>query len=164
MIITKNTIPTLSYTLKDPEGTIIDQANKDEPFAYLHGANNIIVGLEKALEGKAVGDTLDVTIPPEEAYGIRNDVLIQEIPRSMFGNIDDEQLVAGAQFHAQTDNGFETVTITSVDGEAVVIDANPPLAGVTLNFVVEVLDVCAATDEEVAHGHVHTAGDCGHDH
>lgn len=164
MIITKNTVPTLSYTLKDPEGNIIDQASNDEPFAYLHGANNIIIGLENALEGKTIGDQLDVTIPPEEAYGVRNDALMQEIPRQMFGDVDEKQLVAGAQFHAQTDNGFETITIASVNADTVVIDANPALAGVTLNFVVEVLDVRAATDEEVAHGHVHMAGGCGHDH
>jgi FKBP-type peptidyl-prolyl cis-trans isomerase SlyD len=164
MVITHNTVATLAYTLKDPEGNIIDQASKDEPFAYLHGASNIIIGLEKELEGKVVGDTLDVTIPPEDGYGHRNEALMQEIPRSMFGDIDEKQLVPGAQFHAQTDGGFETITIASVDGDKVVIDANPALAGVTLNFVVEVLEVRDATEEEIAHGHVHAAGGCGHHH
>ena len=164
MKIEKNKVASLSYTLKNAEGQILDQADKDSPFQYLHGAGGIIKGLEDALENKEVSDSFSVTITPENAYGERDEKLTESVPREMFEGISDENLVAGAQFHAQTANGTQVITIDSVDGDTVKIDANHPLAGQTLHFDVDVLDIRDATEEEVAHGHPHAPGGCGHDH
>ena len=164
MKIEKNKVASLGYTLKNAEGQILDQADKDSPFQYLHGAGGIIKGLEDALENKEVNDSFSVTITPENAYGERDEKLTESVPREMFEGISDENLVAGAQFHAQTANGTQVITIDSVDGDTVKIDANHPLAGQTLHFDVDVLDIRDATEEEVAHGHPHAPGGCGHDH
>ena len=164
MKIEKNKVASLGYTLKNAEGQILDQADKDSPFQYLHGAGGIIKGLEDALENKEVSDSFSVTITPENAYGERDEKLTESVPREMFEGISDENLVAGAQFHAQTANGTQVITIDSVDGDTVKIDANHPLAGQTLHFDVDVLDIRDATEEEVAHGHPHAPGGCGHDH
>lgn len=164
MNITKHAVVSLGYTLTNNNGDILDQADADTPFVYLHGANNIIPGLEHALADKETGFSDKVTIAPELGYGLRDDSLTQKIPKEMFGNIDEEQLKPGARFQAQTDVGIETITIEAVDDTHITIDANHPLAGETLHFDVSVLDIRTATEEEIAHGHVHAAGGCGHDH
>ena len=162
MQIAQHTVATLSYTLKNAQGEVLDQADASHPFVYLHGANNIIPGLENALSGKQANDSLDVVIPPEQAYGVRDDRLTQQVPRSMFAGVDDSQLVPGARFHAQTNAGTETIIISAVEGDNVTIDANHPLAGETLHFSVTVLEVRPATRDEVSHGHAHGPG--GHHH
>jgi len=159
MQIAQNTVASLSYTLKNDQGDILDQADTENPFVYLHGAQNIIPGLEEALEGKQTDDAVAVSIPPENAYGERDDRLTQEVPRNLFAGVDETQLIPGAQFQAQTNAGTEVITVTSVDGDTVSIDANHPLAGETLHFDVKVLDVREATDGEVEHGHAHGAED-----
>jgi FKBP-type peptidyl-prolyl cis-trans isomerase SlyD len=161
MSIAQNKAVTLAYTLKDDKGNILDQADAQQPFIYLHGTGGIIPGLEKALENKTTDDQFSVTIEPKDGYGEVNDNLTQEVPREMFGGIDDSQLVVGAVFHAQTNAGVETVTIKKLEGDTVTIDSNHPLAGTTLNFDVTVLDVRDATEEELAHGHIHAGGGCG---
>ena len=155
MSLTKNQVASVAYTLKNGDDEIIDQATKDSPMTFLHGVGGMIPGFEKALEGKNVGDSFNIVIEAADAYGERNDALTQDVPREMFGDVPDEQLVAGAQFQAQTDAGVEVITIVSVDGDTVKIDANHPLAGMTLHFDVELLDIRDATEEEIAHGHVH---------
>lgn len=162
MQIAQHTVVGLSYTLKNDRGDILDQADASHPFVYLHGAGNIIPGLENVLVGKQTGESLDVTIPPEMAYGIRDERMTQQVPRNMFAGVDEQHLVPGAQFHAQTNAGTETITIAAVDGDTVTIDANHPLAGETLHFSVTVLNVRAATRDEVSHGHAHGPG--GHHH
>ena len=165
MNIGKNKVATLTYTLKNDNGEVLDQADENSPFQYLHGAGGIIKGLETALEDKTSGDSFNVTIAPEDAYGVRDDKLTEAVPRSMFEGISDENLVPGAQFHASTAHGTQVITIAGVDGDMVQIDANHPLAGETLHFDVGVQDVRDATEEEIAHGHPHQAGGCGnHDH
>ncbi len=156
MQIENEKVVTLHYKLTDDKGEVIDQSN-DGSFAYLHGAKNIIPGLEDALTGKNAGDKFDVTIAPEQGYGERNDAMLQEVPREMFESGVDIQV--GTQFHAQGPNG-ETlvVTVVEVKDDKVVVDGNHPLAGVPLNFDVEVVDVRDATAEEIEHGHVHGAG------
>jgi len=163
MKITQNKVATLSYTLKNDNDDILDRADENQPFLYMHGTGGIIAGLEKALEEKAVGDNFNVSILPEDAYGVRDDKLTEEVPRNMFEGIADENLVAGAQFHAQTAHGTQIITIAGVEGDTVSIDANHPLAGETLHFDVAVLDIRDATEEEIAHGHPHAAGGCGSD-
>lgn len=164
MKITQHKIATLTYTLKNDDEQILDQAEENNPFLYMHGAGGIIPGLEKALEEKAVGDSFQVSILPADAYGLRDDKLVEEVPRNMFEGIEDDQLVAGAQFHAQTAQGTQVITIAGVEGDTVSIDANHPLAGETLHFDVAVMDIRDATEEEIAHGHPHVEGGCGHDH
>ncbi|PID46106.1 MAG: peptidylprolyl isomerase [Proteobacteria bacterium] len=162
MIIAKNTIATLHYTLKDDNDEVLDVADANHPFLYMHGVGGMIPGLEKALENKKVGDKVVVSVAPAEAYGERNPTLTQDVPREMFENISDEDLVVGAQFHAKTDQGMEIITVAAVDGDTIKIDGNHPMAGETLHFDVDVVDVREATEEEISHGHPHGPG--GHQH
>jgi len=160
MQIAPNKVVTLNYTLKDNDGTLIDESH-DSSFVYLHGADNIVTGLEDALTGKLSGDKMNVTIAPEEAYGIYDESRIESVPREMFP--DDTEIEQGMQFHAQGPNEQPImVTVIGVEEGKVSIDGNHPLAGVELNFDVEVMDVRDATTEEIEHGHVH--GPHGHDH
>lgn len=162
MQISNNKVVSLDYVLTDDQGQVIDRSDEGSTFAYLHGARNIIPGLEKALEGHQSGDSVKVTVPPQEAYGERDDHLTQVLDRSRFEGVDELQV--GMQFHAGNADGtgIQVVTITALNGDEVTIDANHPLAGVTLNFDVTVRDVREATAEELEHGHVHGPG--GHEH
>lgn len=160
MNISNNCVASFHYTLTDNTGKVLDSSEGQEPLSYLHGAGNIIPGLEKALVGKTVGDKLNVSVAAAEAYGERDDSMIQQLDSSMFSGID--QIEVGMEFHAETEHGLQVVTVTNVEGDQVTIDGNHPLAGVDLNFDVEVTDVREATQEEVAHGHAHGAG--GHHH
>ncbi len=154
MQIAKNAVVAIDYTLRDTDGEVLDASPEGQPLQYLHGAGNIIPGLEKALEGKAAGDDVDVSIPPADAYGERDERLQQDVPKSMFEGV--EQIEAGMRFQAQTQSGPQVVTVAAVTGDQVTVDANHPLAGQTLNFKVKVSDVRAASDEEIEHGHVHS--------
>ena len=160
MNISPNSVASIHYTLTDGQGKVIDTSEGQEPLAYLHGAGNIIPGLEKALLGKTVGDKFTVSIPAAEAYGVRDDSMVQELPSNMFSGIDNIEV--GMEFHAETEHGLQVVTVTSVEGDNVTIDGNHPLAGVDLTFDVEVADIRAASAEEIEHGHAHGAG--GHHH
>ena len=150
MQLTKNKVATLNYTLTDDEGNIIDQST-DGTFSYLHGANNIIPGLENALEGKESGDEISVKIEPADAYGERNLENIQKVSRSMFP--PDMEIKAGMRFNAQTSTGQAVaVTVTAVEGDEIVVDGNHPLAGVALHFEVMLVEIREATDEELKVG------------
>ena len=160
MQIEQNSVVTLHYTLKDNDGNVIDQSD-DGSFLYLHGAMNIIPGLENALAGKSAGDEFSVSVSPEEGYGAKDPERIQEVPKEMFDNADE--IKPGVQFHAQgPDGNAVVVTVVEVKDEAVVIDGNHALAGVELNFEVKIVDVREASEEEISHGHVH--GEHGHQH
>lgn len=159
MTISANKVVTLDYTLTDDSGEILDQS-RDGQFAYLHGANNIIPGLEDALTGKAEGDSLNVKVSPEQGYGVRDENLSQVVGIEMFESPDDVKV--GLQFQAESADGKRIViTVTSIDGDQVTIDGNHPLAGVNLNFDVTVVNVRDATEQEISHQHVHAHG---HDH
>jgi FKBP-type peptidyl-prolyl cis-trans isomerase SlyD len=160
MQIAKNTAVQINYTLKNDAGEVLDSSEGAEPLAYLQGNGNLIPGLEKALEGKRAGDAVNVTIPPEDAYGVRDDSLIQDVPRSAFEGIADIEV--GMQFHAESNHGPRTVTVTKVAPDTVTVDGNHPLADQTLHFAVKIIDVREASQEELSHGHVHGAG--GHHH
>ena len=161
MNISHQKVASLTYTLKNDEGEILDKADENNPFLYMHGVGGIIKGLEEALEDKTTGDSFTVMVLPEDAYGERDDKLTEAVSRDMFEGIPDEELTAGAQFHAQTAQGTQVITIAGVDGDTINIDANHPLAGETLHFDVAVNDVRDATEEEIAHGHPHAPGGCG---
>ncbi len=162
MKIEKNTVASLAYQLTIEDGVVVDQSTVDAPLDYLHGHNNLITGLERELEGKVAGDQFTVTIAPEDAYGEHNEDLVQRVPADVFQGVDE--LEVGMRFLADTDQGPIPVEITEVDGDEVVVDGNHMLAGQSLTFTVEVVAVRAATEDEIAHGHIHQAGGCGHDH
>ena len=160
MQIQKNRVVSIHYTLANKQGEVIDSSEGQGPLTYLHGENQLINGLEKALEGKEPGENVNVTVPPEEAYGPVLTELFQEVPRSAFANI--ENLHDGMQLQAQTEEGqIRHVRVVKVGDDTVKIDVNHPLAGEELHFDVTVENVREATAEEVDHGHVHD-GDHAH--
>jgi FKBP-type peptidyl-prolyl cis-trans isomerase SlyD len=160
MSIAKDKVVSIDYTLTGETGQVIDTSQGKQPLAYLHGAGNIIPGLEDALEGKNQGDTVKVTIQPEQAYGKKDDRLVQQVPRTAFQGV--QQIAPGMQFQANTPQGPRIITVVAVADEQITIDANHPLAGQTLNFDVNIVAIRDATDEEKTHGHAHGAG--GHHH
>lgn len=160
MVIAKDQVVAINYTLKNDKGETIDSSEGRGPLVYLHGHGNIIPGLESELEGKTKGTKLQVSVSPEEAYGVRNEQMVQAVPKSQFDGIDN--LSVGMQFQLDTPQGPMVVTAIEVRDEEVVLDGNHPLAGETLHFDVEVHEVRAGTDEEISHGHVH--GEGGHQH
>ncbi|NER60752.1 peptidylprolyl isomerase [Pseudomonas sp. MAFF212428] len=161
MLIAANKAVSIDYTLTNDAGEVIDSSSGGAPLVYLHGAGNIIPGLEKALEGRDAGAELKVAIEPEEAYGEYSAELVSTLNRSMFEGVDT--LEVGMQFHASAPDGqMQIVTIRDLDGDDVTVDGNHPLAGQRLNFEVKVISVRDASEEEVAHGHVH--GEGGHQH
>ncbi len=157
--IAKDQVVSFHYTLTGENGEILDKS-EGEPLVYLHGAHNIIPGLERALEGKSVGDKVQVTVQPEDGYGEYQADLVQEVPRDMFQGV--EHIEPGMQFQAQTDDGVSVVVVKAVDDQSIVVDGNHPMAGQILNFDVEITDIRNATDQEKAHGHAH--GPDGHHH
>lgn len=158
MQITDKTAVSIHYTLTNNGGEQLDSSVGDAPLVYLHGAGNIISGLEEALAGKKAGDKFNVTIPPEQGYGLIDNTMQQVVSKKMFEGMDIE---VGMQFHADVSYGSGVITITEINGDDITIDGNHPLAGESLTFDVEVLDVRPATADELAHGHVHGGG-CNH--
>ena len=160
MNVSKDTVVTFHYTLKNADGEEMESSAGRDPMSYLQGGNNIIVGLEKAMEGHAIGDKFSVTVEPEEAYGVRVDENIQRIPLKRLkglGKIKVDQIL-----NLQTDRGPVQVTVVKVGRFNVDVDANHPLAGETLTFNVDIADIREASEEEIEHGHVHGPG--GHQH
>ena len=160
MQIAQNSVAAFHYTLTDDEGQVVDSSEGRDPLTYIHGTGQIVPGLEKQMEGRAVGDNFTADVTPEEGYGVHRAELMQEVPREAFQGVDDIQ--PGMQFQGRGAQGEINVTVTKVEDGKVFIDGNHPLAGKALHFAVEVSDVREATAEELEHGHVHGAG--GHDH
>lgn len=144
------------YTLTNDQGDVLDTSSGKDPLGYVHGTGTIIPGLEQAMTGKSTGDSFKVSIEPEDAYGQHNQALVQRAPRQAFP--PDDTLEPGMQFQAQTEGGTQVVTILEVGEEEVVIDGNHPLAGMRLNFDVDIQEVRDATEEETSHGHAHGPG------
>jgi FKBP-type peptidyl-prolyl cis-trans isomerase SlyD len=161
MQIASQKVITIDYTLRDEAGELLDSSVDDGPLSYLHGSGNIIPGLESALEGKSEGDSLKVVVAPENAYGERDESLVQTVPRDRFPDGDIE---VGMRFRAQANGGPRVLTVVAVNDSDVTIDANHPLAGRTLSFDVTVRNVRDASAEELAHGHVHGDDDHHHHH
>lgn len=160
MKVAENIVVVIDYTLTDNDGKVIDSSEGAGPLAYLHGAGNIIPGLEDALLGKEAGDKVKASIEPVNAYGERHEELKQEVPAELFSGVDSVEV--GMQFQSETDQGPVLVTVVAVGNETITVDGNHPLAGVHLNFDVEVREVRAPSSEELEHGHVH--GEGGHQH
>ncbi len=148
------------YTLTDDAGEVLDSSRGREPLSYLHGAGSIVPGLERELAGKSAGDSFKVSVAPEDGYGPHHEGLTQVVPIAAFQGVENVQ--PGMQFTAQGPQGQMNVTVTSVEGGQVTVDANHPLAGKTLNFDIEVTEVRVASNEEIQHGHAH--GDHGDAH
>jgi FKBP-type peptidyl-prolyl cis-trans isomerase SlyD len=157
---TENPVVSIHYTLTNKAGEKLDSSVGGEPLTYIHGAGNIIPGLEKALSETTVGDKLTVTVEPEDTYGHRNDEQTQTVGKEMFEGIDNIEV--GMQFQADSSSGPAIVTVTEVNEDTITIDGNHPLAGEQLTFDVEVMEIRSATETEMEHGHIHGSG-CNHD-
>jgi FKBP-type peptidyl-prolyl cis-trans isomerase SlyD len=154
--IKKDSVVLFDYTLKDDGGEVIDNSSPGEPLAYLHGRGNLVAGLERELEGKSAGDKLSVKVAAAEGYGEYSKELIQKVPRRSLKGL--AKITVGMRLHAQTAHGPRAVTVTALTGDMVTLDGNHPLAGKNLNFDINVVQVRDATEEELAHGHVHGPG------
>jgi FKBP-type peptidyl-prolyl cis-trans isomerase SlyD len=159
MKLAQNTVGAFEYELTGPDGEVIDKSEPGQAMPYLHGAGNIIPGLEAELEGKVAGDELTVTVQPEMAYGKRDENMVQEVPREAFQGVDE--LEVGMRFTAESNAGPVPVVITAVAEKTVTVDGNHPLADMVLTFKVKVTEVREATPQEIEHGHAHAGG---HDH
>lgn len=158
MKIEKNKIVAIEYVLKDTDGKVLDSSHEAGAFEYLHGRGNLIVGLEKQLEGKEPGDKFSAVIEPAEAYGEYDPKLVTKVPRDQF---DPElEIKVGMAFQAESNGGPVIVHVTKVDDKEITVDANHELAGKNLCFDVEVKDVANASLEQVEAGSVYTGG-CG---
>lgn len=154
LLIGDNVVATIHYTLTDNDGETLDTSAGGDPLKYLHGAGNLIPGLEKELVGKTAGATLQVKVAPAEAYGELQPDMVEVVPKEAFQGV--ESIEPGMVFQAQGSDGeVRQIVVKSVEDEQITIDGNHPLAGVELNFDVEVLEVREATAEELSHGHVH---------
>ena len=161
MTIKRDSVVTMHYELRDAAGDLLDSSNEQEPLVYLHGANNIIVGLEEKLEGRNVGDEIKAEVSPEKGYGMPVEALIQEVPKAAFG-AEIEQVEVGMRFQAETEQGPVPVVVTAVENDMVTVDGNHPLAGKELFFTCSIVEIRDASQEEIDHGHVHGPG--GHHH
>lgn len=157
MRVTKETVVGIEYTLKDDKGNVLDSSSGHGPMEYLHGASNIIPGLEQGLEGLVAGDAKTVVVPPEQAYGEYSEKLLQRVPLERFG---ENKVEVGMRFHAETNLGMRVLVIRHLDEKEAVLDGNHELAGKTLTFDVKVVSVRAAELTELAHGHPHQEGGC----
>ena len=147
------------YTLTDSAGEVIDSSDGSDPLGYIHGTGGIIPGLQAEMAGKSAGDKFNCVIAPADAYGERNDEMIQKVPKEMFRDAPPEP---GMQFQTQPPAGPHIFTVVDVSDTEVTVDGNHALAGETLNFAIEITEIREATAEEKDHGHIHGPG--GHHH
>ena len=161
MHVTHNHVITLNYQLKDDNEVILDKSDDSEnPMVYLHGHRKMIRGFEAAIKGAVAGEKRAFTVMPADGYGLRNVNNTQRIPTKYLKH--EGKLSVGQSININTDNGVKPGTIIKVGKFNADVDMNHPLAGKNLHFEVEIVDIRAATAEEIAHGHVHGGGGCGH--
>jgi FKBP-type peptidyl-prolyl cis-trans isomerase SlyD len=151
MQATRGAVVSFNYTLTDDSGEVIDSSEGCAPLQYLHGFDNIIPGLESALEGVESGFKSVIVIEPADAYGDVDPEAIFEVEKDKFP--EGTEIYPGMQFAGETPNGDVPLTIVEVRDYSVIVDANHPLAGARLHFDVEVTDVRPATDEELTVGY-----------
>ena len=164
MKITDKTVAQFHYVLKNEAGEEIESSYGNEPLAYLHGASNTLPGLEKALANKETAEKFSVTLQPDEAYGERNEDLIERVPAKHLQGLPSKNAKwkVGMVAVVHTEQGQRQVTVVKTGKFMITVDINPPLAGKVLTFDIEIFDVRAATNEEIEHGHAHGVG--GHHH
>lgn len=160
MAIEDRKVVSFHYTLSNDQGEKLESSRERDPIVYMHGYRNIVPGLENAMTGKEAGDTFEVTVDPIEAYGERKPENVQRIPAKHFP--DARKLSPGQAVSLQTKQGPIQAVIVKVGRFNIDVDANHPLAGQTLTFDVEITGVRDATEEEIAHGHVHGPGGVDH--
>jgi FKBP-type peptidyl-prolyl cis-trans isomerase SlyD len=154
MTIADKKVVTLEFTVKNADtNEVIESSVGGEPLIYLHGFNNLVPGLETALTGKKVGDKYDVNVSAEEGYGVRDDSLVQEVPKAAFEGVEDVQV--GMEFTADGPDGPVVVEVTKIENDMVTIDSNHPLASIPLAFSGEIKDIREASSDELEHGHIH---------
>ena len=161
MKVGKDKVVLMHYTLKNDIGDVIDSSDGGDPLPFLQGHGNIISGLESALEGCKIGDKLDVSIDPEEGYGLRMQDAIQEIPSSSLQGVDEVKVGMQLQSQDKDGNAF-LVSVTKIEDDKITVDGNHPLAGQTLHFSVSIESIRKAEAEELSHGHVHADGQHNH--
>lgn len=160
MIVKKDAVVELCYTLTDKDGNVIDQAGKSDPMAYLHGYQNLLPKFEEQLEGKQQGDSVKFSLNPKDGYGEPRKELVIDVPRKDLEGLGDIQV--GMQFQSETPQGPMIFEVKALNADTVTVDGNHPLAGIELHFEVEVQGIRDSTSEEREHGHVHGPG--GHHH
>ncbi|HYP18157.1 MAG TPA: peptidylprolyl isomerase [Opitutus sp.] len=153
-------VVTFHYTLRDPEGRVLDTSAGADPITYLEGAGQIIDGLDEQLRAEPAGAKTRVVVPAAKAYGEHDPAQVQRVNRALLPVEGD--LKIGDAFQAGADRHAPVVTVAGIEGDEVLLDANHPLAGVDLTFDVEVVSARSATAEELRHGHAHGASgeDC----
>ncbi len=151
----------IHYTLRDDTGEVMDTSDGDEALMYLHGSGHIVPGLERALEGKTVGDAVTVRVPPEDGYGVRDAERVLRVSRKDIPAGPEPEV--GMELEAEGPDGDPLMLwVADIQGDEITLDGNHPLAGKTLHFEVAVHSVRDATEDEKHHGHVH--GPDGHHH
>ena len=162
MEIGNNKVATIHYELKNGEGQVLDSSAGREPLVYIQGIGMLIPGLEAKLSGQKAGDKVNAVIEPKDGYGDYQDANVHVVPKAGFQSEGDESLQVGMRVQVDTSQGQTIALVTKIEGDDVTLDLNHPLAGQTLHFAVEVVEVREATEEELSHGHVHGPG--GHQH
>ncbi len=160
MQIEKNKIVTFTYILSNADGEELERGDANNPSAYLHGYSNILYALETAMNGREAGDSFEVTLPPEQCYGLRSEDARQRVPIKHL--LSKGKLRPGMVVKINSSNGPKDATVLKVGKFNVDVDSNHPLAGLELSFKVDILEVRDATAEEKTHGHAHGVG--GHAH
>ncbi len=162
-VIRDHKVVIMHFTLRDADGEVLDTSEGEEPMPYLHGADNIVPGLERKLTGKKVGDKLKVEVDPADAYGAASGAQDQRVPRDNFP--DDMEIEEGMQFYTEGEDGMVPLWVTRSTPDAVYVTMDHPLAGKTLHFEVEIVGIREPNEDELDHGHPHgISGDEGHDH
>lgn len=146
----KTAVYTVHYRLKNRTGEVVDTSEGGEPLHFLLGGEDVIEGIQEAVRQRGAGDCLEVTIPPAMAYGEHNPDLVRKVPRSAFEGVEDLQV--GMKFQTNTGKQAQVVQVVAIDGNLVMVDANHPLAGLTLYFDLEIVAKREATDEEIQAG------------
>jgi len=160
LAVSRDRVVRFHYEMRDAAGVLLETSRNAEPMAVLHGRGNLMRGIEEGLEGRVAGDRFEVTIEPEQAYGLRREGHTRRVSKKLFAH--PGRLKPGMTAQMETSDGPQQVTILKVGGKVVDVDLNHPLAGQALNFGLEVVEVREATREELAHRHVHGPG--GHHH
>jgi len=151
----------IEFTLKDEAGEVLETSAGKDPLWYLQGQGNLVPGLEKALLGREVGETVDVTLPPAEGYGERDEKEVRNVPLRKF---KAPRIQVGGRYQIQAGDGQRVVIVKAVNGDYALVDGNHPLAGKSLHFICKVVEVRDASEDEQQHGHVHGPEGHGHGH
>lgn len=156
--VAKDLVVSLAYKVRTEDNVLVDESLDTAPLDYLHGRGSLVSGLEKALEGRSIGEHFDIEIQADDAYGQYDENLVQRVPKDIFVGVDELQV--GMRFLADTDMGSVPVEITGIEGDEVIVDGNHMLAGQNLKFNVKIIAIREATEKELAYGHVHSEGGC----